>query len=78
MVIPPYIRCPAGFRAGENGYIHLQMIDTVAHYIATQPIIDLCLEVEQRPRSRVIRQCWEQEGLDLTVLREAVGENRDR
>ena len=36
-------------------------------YIATQPILNFCLEVERRPGSRVPKRWWEQSGLDFTV-----------
>ena len=32
--------------------------NTVAHYIAAQPILDLCLEEEQRPGVWVPKQWW--------------------
>ena len=35
----------------------------IAQYIATQPILYLCLEAERRPGLQVSVQWWEQEGL---------------
>ena len=32
--------------------------NTVAQYIATRPIMDLCLVVERRPGVQVLRQWW--------------------
>ena len=37
----------------------------MAQYIATEPIIDLCLASKWRPGPRVEMQWWKQEGLDL-------------
>ena len=39
--------------------------NTVAHFIATGPIMDLCLEADRCPGSWVEKHWWEQEGLDL-------------
>ena len=44
---------------------------TVAQFIATRPIVDLCLAAEQRPGSRVAKRCWEQDSLDLEGMRTA-------
>ena len=38
---------------------------TVAQFIVTRPIIDLCLVVVWRTGSRVSNWWWEQDGLDL-------------
>ena len=54
----------------------LQEVDTyasrlhnkVAQFIATRPIMDLCLAEEQRPGSRVPNRWWEQDDLDLEVI----------
>ena len=43
--------------------------NTVAQYIATRPIMDLCLAAKQRPGPRVEIRWWEQEGLDLEGMR---------
>ena len=37
--------------------------NTVAQYIYTRPILELCLEVERRPGSRVPKRWWYQYGL---------------
>ena len=42
----------------------------VAQYIATQTILDLCLEVEKHPRVWVAKWWWDQEGLSLEGARE--------
>ena len=35
-----------------------QCQNTYAQFIATRPIIDLCLEAERHPGSRVAKQWW--------------------
>ena len=47
---------------------HLQ--NNVAQYIATRPILDLCLAVGRRPWEQVSKRWWEQENLDLEGIRE--------
>ena len=42
-----------------------QRQNTVAQYIATQPILELCEEAERRPGARVSKRWWEQEGINL-------------
>ena len=39
--------------------------NTVAQYIATRPIMDMCLVAEQRLGTRVPKRWWEQEFMDL-------------
>ena len=41
----------------------------VTQYIAIIPIMYLCLEVDRLPGTRVSKQWWEQEGLDLEGVR---------
>ena len=48
--------------------------NTVAKYIATRPIIDLCLAEKRRPGTRVSMRWWEQEGMDLEGMRKAAQE----
>ena len=45
--------------------------NTLAQYIATTTIIDLCLAAKWRLGARVEMQWWEQEGLDLEGMRTA-------
>ena len=45
--------------------------NTVAQYISTRPITDLCLAENWRPGPRVAMRWWEQEGLDLDGVRTA-------
>ena len=39
--------------------------NTVAQYIATRPILDLCKQATRRPGARVSQRWWEQAGIDL-------------
>ena len=39
--------------------------NTFTQFIATIPIMDLCLVAARSPGSRVSKQWWYQEGLDL-------------
>ena len=43
--------------------------NTVAQYIATRPIMNLCLAAERKPGLRLSRQCWEQNDLDIIGIR---------
>ena len=45
--------------------------NTVAQYIATRPIMDLCLTAKRMPGPRVTNRWWEQEGLELVGTRKA-------
>ena len=51
-------------------YVSLHQ-NTVAQYIATRPIMDLCLAAKRRPGPRVAIWWWEQEGLYLEGMRTA-------
>ena len=44
--------------------------NTVAQFIATQPILDLCKNSTWRPGARVARRWWEQMGIDWKGARE--------
>ena len=46
------------------------MQNTVAQYIATRPILDLCKAAERKRGARVGMRWWEQAGLELTVASE--------
>ena len=39
--------------------------NTVAKYIATRMIMELCEELERWMGERVSKRCWEKEGIDL-------------
>ena len=49
---------------GAKTYVSCRQ-NTVTQFIATRPIMDLCLAAEWMPGSRVAKQWWEQDGLDL-------------
>ena len=53
---------------GIRTYI-TQRQNTVAQYIATRPILDLCEQAIRRPGAQVSRRCWEQAGIDLEGAR---------
>ena len=44
--------------------------NTVAQYITTRPIMDLCEQATQRVEARVSWRWWDQEGIDLKVAKE--------
>ena len=48
--------------------------NNVAQYIATRPIMYLCLTAKLSPGSRVAIWWWEQKGLDLEGMRTAAHE----
>ena len=60
------------FKEMENYVSHRQ--NTVEKYIATRPIMDLCLAAKRRPGPRVEMRWREQEGLDLEGMRAAARE----
>ena len=62
----------AGFQEVET-YVSLRQ-NTMAQYIATRPIMDLCLAEKRRPGPRATMQWWEQGGLDLEGMRTAARE----
>ena len=48
----------------------LQRQNTVARFIATRPILDLCEKSTWRPGARVARRWWEQTGTECKGARE--------
>ena len=48
-------------------YISMRQ-NTVAHFIATRTILDLCMEAEQQTGARVSKCWWEQGGFYLTIV----------
>ena len=48
----------------------LRRKNTVAQFIATRSILDLCEKVNKRPGARVSRRWWEQTGIDWKGARE--------
>ena len=53
----------AGFKGIRKSITMRQ--NTVAQYIATRPILDLCERATQRLGTRVSQRWWDQEGIDL-------------
>ena len=53
----------------------LRRQNTVAQFIATQPIMGLCEVTERRPGTRVPRRWWEQTGIDCKAAREKAAAN---
>ena len=43
--------------------------NTVAQYIVTRPIMDLCLAAERNPGLRLYRRWWYQPALDILGIR---------
>ena len=68
-VYPPLedVMAEAGLQE-VDAYVYRRQ-NTVAQFIATRPIMDLCLAVEHRTGSRVAKQWWEQDSLDLEGMR---------
>ena len=61
---------PLAEALGEAGFEDIRKSvtrrqNTVAQYIVTQPILDLCERATRRPGARVSLQWWEQDGIDL-------------
>ena len=56
----------AGLQEVEN-YVSRRQ-NTVAKYIATRPIMELCLSGKQRTGPRVAMLWWEQEDMDLEEM----------
>ena len=53
----------AGMQYIETYVVHIQ--NTAAKYIATRPIMDLCLAEGRSPGVRVLKSRWEQENLNM-------------
>ena len=65
-----------GDGTGEVGFLTMEEYirrrqKTVAQYIATRSLLDLCEGLERAPGVRVGMWWWEQAGLDLDEAREA-------
>ena len=52
-----------GFEGIRKSFTRRQ--NTVAQYIVTRPILDVCDQSTRRPGERVSRQWWDQDGTDL-------------
>ena len=63
-------------KAGFEGIRHdvTRRKDTVAQYIVTRPILDLCERATQRVGARVSRRWWYQEGIDMKAAKERAAE----
>ena len=48
----------------------LRRQNTVAQFVATRPILVLCMETEQRGGTQVPQRWWEQPGIDWRLARE--------
>ena len=70
--LPDDAMAEAGLKEAET-YIS-RLHNTVAQYISTRPIMDLCLAAKHRPWQRVEIRWWEKEGLDSEGKRIAVWE----
>ena len=66
----------AGFGAIRTYVARRQ--NTVAPYIATQPILELCERSARRPGARVSQRWWEQDGLDLEGAKNRAAAESDR
>ena len=70
---------PLECKGRDGGWVYPPLEDmmtdaglgTVSQYIATRPIIDLCLAANQRPRPRMAMRWWEHDGLELEGIRTA-------
>ena len=56
-----------GLEKVETYILHFH--NTIAQYISTRPIIELCLAVDWRPGTRIVRSWWEQECINLEGVR---------
>ena len=52
--------------------------NTVAQYIVTRPILDLCEQAIRRPGARVSRRWWDQAGIDLEGAKKRAAETTTR
>ena len=57
-VYPPIGAALAMVGLGEIGVYIVRRQNTVAQYIATRPIMDLCLTAERKPVMRLSRRWW--------------------
>ena len=62
----------AGFKEIRKSFTRRQ--NTVAQYIATQPILDLCERATWRPGARVYWLWWEQADIDLEGAKKRAAE----
>ena len=74
---------PLAEALGETGLDEIRksvtrMHNTVAQYIATRPILDLCKRDTRRLGARVSQRLWEQDGIDLEGAKKRVTETTTR
>ena len=62
-VYPPIVVALETVGVDEIGVYIAFRQNTVTQYIATRPIIDLCLMAERKPGLQISRQWWEQPAL---------------
>ena len=62
----------AGFKEIRKSITNRQ--NTVAQYIVTGPLLDLCEEAKKRGGARVSRRWWDQNGLDWETAKARVAE----
>ena len=71
MAVPP----PLAGATKDAGIVRARTLvlrrqNTVAQFVATQPILALCEGTERRGRTRVPQRWWEQTGIDWRLARE--------
>ena len=66
---PPIGVALATVGMNEIGVYIFRRQNMVAQYIATRPIMDLCLTAERKPVLRPLRQCWYQNDLNILGIR---------
>ena len=68
-VYSPIVEALATVGLDEIGVYITCLHNTVAQYIATRPIMDLCRMAERNPVLRLSRKWWEQPALDILGIR---------
>ena len=62
----------AGFKEIRTSITNRQ--NTVAQYIATRPLLDLCEGAKQRGGARLSRRWWGQKGIDWEIAKAQAAE----
>ena len=66
---------PLAETMGEAGFEGIRKsVTTVAQYIATRKILDLCEQANWRPGAKVYRRWWEKFGIDLEGAKKRAAE----
>ena len=68
-VYPPIGSALAMVGLDEIGLYITCRQNTVAQYIATHPIMELCCETERRPEMRILKRWWEHPALNILGIR---------